>query len=152
MQQTYNKEERLKKKKLISQLFNEGKSITIFPVKLVYLETEHEGHYKVQAGVSVAKRNFKKAVDRNKIKRLLREAYRKIERGTITYPIDTYLRLPLFLFEAGHRDEAWMEYNRLLIDGIHGDSPNVVPMNRSRVYDKMRLMLQKEGKTEYAVQ
>ena len=77
MQQTYNKEERLKKKKLISQLFNEGKSITIFPVKLVYLETEHEGHYKVQAGVSVAKRNFKKAVDRNKIKRLLREAYRK---------------------------------------------------------------------------
>jgi|LGVD01.1.fsa_nt_gb hypothetical protein len=84
--------------------------------------------------------------------RLLREAYRKIERGTITYPIDTYLRLPLFLFDAGHRDEAWMEYNRLLIDGIHGDSANVVPMNRSKVYDKMRLMLQKEGKPEYAVQ
>ena len=94
----------------------------------------------------------KKAGDYEGGIRLLREAYRKIERGTITYPIDTYLRLPLFLFEAGHRDEAWMEYNRLLIDGIHGDSPNVVPMNRSRVYDKMRLMLQKEGKTEYAVQ
>ena len=45
-----------------------------------------------------------------------------------------------------------MEYNRLLIDGIHGENPNVVPMNRSKVYDKMRLMLQKEGKTEYAVQ
>lgn len=60
--------------------------------------------------------------------------------------------MPLFLFDAGHRDEAWMEYNRLLIDGIHGDSANVVPMNRSKVYDKMRLMLQKEGKPEYAVQ
>ena len=77
MQQTYNKEERLKKKILITQLFKEGKSLTVFPIKLVYLETEHDGPYKLQAGVSVAKRNFKKAVDRNKIKRLLREVYRK---------------------------------------------------------------------------
>ena len=77
MQQSYNKGERLKKKKLITQLFNEGKSISVFPIKLVYLETEHKGPYKVQAGVSVAKRNFNKAVDRNRIKRLLREVYRK---------------------------------------------------------------------------
>lgn len=77
MQQTYNKEEKLKKKKLITQLFNDGKSLSVFPIKLVYLETEHDGPYKVHAGVSVAKRNFKKAVDRNHIKRLLREVYRK---------------------------------------------------------------------------
>lgn len=50
----------------------------------------------------------KKAGDYEGGIRLLREAYREIERGTITYPIDTYLRLPLFLFDAGHRDEAWM--------------------------------------------
>jgi len=77
MQQTYNKEERLKKKKLITLLFNEGKSLSVFPIKLIYLETEHDGPYKVQAGVSVSKRNFNKAVDRNKIKRSLREVYRK---------------------------------------------------------------------------
>ena len=77
MQQTYNREERLKKKILITRLFNEGKSISVFPIKLVYLETEHAGPYKVQTGVSVSKRNFKKAVDRNHIKRLLREVYRK---------------------------------------------------------------------------
>jgi len=77
MQQTYNREERLKKKKLIEQLFNDGKSLSVFPIKLVYLETEHKGPYKLQASVSVAKRNFKKAVDRNHIKRLLREVYRK---------------------------------------------------------------------------
>jgi len=77
MQQTYNSEERLKKKKLITKLFNDGKSLSVFPIKLVYLETEHSGPYKVQAGVSVSKRNFKKAVDRNHIKRLLREVYRK---------------------------------------------------------------------------
>lgn len=77
MQQTFKKQEKLKKGKLISQLFTEGKSITEFPIKLAYLQYEHSSPYKIQAGVSVPKRNFKKAVDRNRIKRLLREAYRK---------------------------------------------------------------------------
>jgi len=77
MQQTFKKQERLKKRKLIEQLFSEGKSITVFPIKLVYLQIDHQSPYKIQAGVSASKRNFKKAVDRNKIKRLLREVYRK---------------------------------------------------------------------------
>ncbi len=77
MQQTFKKQERLKKRKLIEQLFSEGKSISVFPIKLVYLQIDHQSPYKIQAGVSASKRNFKKAVDRNKIKRLLREVYRK---------------------------------------------------------------------------
>lgn len=77
MQQTFKKQEKLKKRKLIEQLFNEGKSISAFPVKLIYLELEHNSPYKIQTGVSASKRNFKKAVDRNRIKRLLREVYRK---------------------------------------------------------------------------
>lgn len=44
---------------------------------MVYIQTEHTSDYPVQVGVSVPKRNFKKAVDRNRIKRLLRESYRK---------------------------------------------------------------------------
>ncbi len=77
MQSTFKKEEKLKKKKLIGQLFARGRSLSAFPVKLIYLQTDHDSHYKIQAGVSVSKRNFKKAVDRNRIKRLLREVYRK---------------------------------------------------------------------------
>ena len=77
MQQTFKKQEKLKKSKLIEQLFAQGKSLTIFPIKLIYLEIEHDSPYKIQAGVTVSKRNFKKAVDRNRIKRLLREVYRK---------------------------------------------------------------------------
>ena len=77
MQQTFKKQEKLKKSKLIEQLFTQGKSLTIFPIKLIYLEIEHNSPYKIQAGVTVSKRNFKKAVDRNRIKRLLREVYRK---------------------------------------------------------------------------
>lgn len=77
MQQTFKKQEKLKKGKLIAKLFTEGSSITEFPIKLAYLQYEHSLPYKIQAGVSVPKRNFKRAVDRNRIKRLLREAYRK---------------------------------------------------------------------------
>ncbi len=77
MQNTFKKQEKLKKSKLITQLFTEGKSLTVFPIKLIYLQVEHNSSYKIQAGVSASKRNFKKAVDRNKIKRLLREVYRK---------------------------------------------------------------------------
>lgn len=77
MQNTYKKEEKLKKSKLITQLFAEGNSVSQYPIKLIYLQIDHDSPYKVQAGVSVSKRNFKKAVDRNKIKRLLREVYRK---------------------------------------------------------------------------
>jgi ribonuclease P protein component len=77
MQHTFKKGEKLKKRKLITQLFADGKSLNEFPIKLIYLETEHESPFKVQAGVTVSKRNFKKAVDRNRIKRLLREVYRK---------------------------------------------------------------------------
>ena len=76
MRQTFNKLERLKRKKLIQQLFAEGKTVTVFPLKLIYLPSEHDSPYKIQAAVSVSKRNFKKAVQRNRIKRLMREAYR----------------------------------------------------------------------------
>ena len=77
MRSTFKKEEKLKKKKLIGQLFAQGRSLSAYPVKLIYLQTDHDSPYKIQTGVSVSKRNFKKAVDRNRIKRLLREVYRK---------------------------------------------------------------------------
>jgi len=77
MRNTFKREEKLKKSKLITQLFAEGNSISVFPIKLIYLQVDHDSPYKIQAGVSAAKRNFNKAVDRNKIKRLIREVYRK---------------------------------------------------------------------------
>ena len=76
MKFTFNKKDKLKSQKLIEKLFLEGKSVTSFPLKLIYLKTEVAGDHTIKAGVSVSKRNFKKAVDRNRIKRLLRECYR----------------------------------------------------------------------------
>lgn len=76
MKFTYSKKEKLKSKKLIDQLFSEGQSVSAFPLRLVYLQTAFDDDVIVKTGVSVSKRNFKMAVDRNRVKRLLREAYR----------------------------------------------------------------------------
>jgi len=72
----FRKHERLKSKKLIEQLFNEGKTVGKFPFKLVYNEYISTTQWGIKAGFSVPKKKFNKAVHRNKIKRLLREAYR----------------------------------------------------------------------------
>ncbi len=72
----FPKKEKLKSRKLIEQLFKEGKGISSFPIKLIYLPCSIEST-PLKVGVTVAKRNFKSAVDRNRIKRLLREGYRR---------------------------------------------------------------------------
>ncbi|MET2986568.1 ribonuclease P protein component [Aureibaculum conchae] len=77
MRHTLKKEEKLKNKRLIETLFEEGKSLSKFPLRLVYLQMEHSSNYPIQVAFSAPKRKFKKAVDRNRIKRLMREAYRK---------------------------------------------------------------------------
>lgn len=76
MKFTYNKKEKLKSKKLIDQMFTEGKSVSVYPLRLVYMPTVFDEDITIKTGVSVSKRNFKTAVDRNRIKRLLRESYR----------------------------------------------------------------------------
>ncbi|WP_196895364.1 ribonuclease P protein component [Aureivirga marina] len=76
MKFTFRKEEKLKSKKLIEKLFLEGNHVKSFPLRMIYVKVEHESAQLFQVGVSVSKRNFKKAVDRNRIKRLMREAYR----------------------------------------------------------------------------
>ena len=73
---TLNSIEKLKGKKLIEQLFEEGRSVSAFPLRLVYMTTNFKDGAKVKTGVSVSKKSFKRAVDRNRIKRLMREAYR----------------------------------------------------------------------------
>jgi len=71
----YPLNEKLKKQKVIDLLFTEGKTVTKYPLRLVYVALE-ESEEPLQMGVSVSKRYFKKAVDRNYFKRVLRECYR----------------------------------------------------------------------------
>lgn len=72
---TYSKSEKLKSRKTIDLLFSNGKSVSKFPLRLVYAPSEGAKE-KVLFGVSVSKKYFKNASDRNYLKRVLRECYR----------------------------------------------------------------------------
>ncbi len=75
MKFTYPKTEKLKSHSIIGLLFTEGKSVSKFPLRLLYVENKKTNE-PVKITVSVSKKHFKKAVDRNHYKRLLRESYR----------------------------------------------------------------------------
>jgi len=77
MSETFPASEKLKSKILIDILFTEGNSIKQFPIKLLYHPIKNSEITTCKTGVSVPKRNFKKAVERNFLKRLMREAFRK---------------------------------------------------------------------------
>jgi ribonuclease P protein component len=73
---SYPKNEKLKSKKIIDLLFSEGKSVSKYPLRLVYVKHDFEEDVPLKIGVSVSKKYFKNAVDRNYFKRVLRETYR----------------------------------------------------------------------------
>ena len=73
---TYPKSEKLKSKTTIDLMFREGKSVSKYPLRLVYAKSTFGENPEFKMGVSVSKKYFKKAVDRNYFKRVLRETYR----------------------------------------------------------------------------
>jgi ribonuclease P protein component len=73
---TFTKEERLCSQKIIGEMFTSGESFLAYPLKVVFLKTDIPQSHPVQAAFTVSKRNFKRAVKRNILKRRMREAYR----------------------------------------------------------------------------
>lgn len=75
---TLRKAERLSSKILIGKMFEGGvsKSFSVFPIRIVYMPVE-KGEAPAAVMISVSKRRFKRAVKRNRVKRQIREAYRK---------------------------------------------------------------------------
>jgi ribonuclease P protein component len=97
---TYQKKDKLKSRKQMQFLFSKGTAINMHPIRLLYtIEKEEAGIFSnglLQAGVGAPSRQFRKAVQRNKVKRLLREGYR-LEKPNFTNSINlTNTRLNLF--------------------------------------------------------
>lgn len=83
---TFTKEEKLCSTKAIDTLFSVGESFVAYPLRVVYVihdESEFD-RQNVSVMISVSKRKFKRAVKRNRVKRLIREAYRLNKQGLIT--------------------------------------------------------------------
>ncbi len=93
------KDDRLKSRKAIDVLFIKGKSFSNFPFRILWLAAENE--IGLKAGFSASTKNFKKATDRNKIKRLIREAYR-LQKNDLAFQLSsTNKALHLFFIFTG---------------------------------------------------
>jgi len=94
---SYQKKDKLKSRKQTQFLFAKGQSMNAFPIKLIYtLESNEPGS--VQTGVGAPSRTFRKAVDRNRVKRLLREGYRLERPEFIASSVDALNKLRVNLF------------------------------------------------------
>ncbi len=125
----YSKKDKLKSKKLIEQLFSEGKAITVYPLRLIYLKTEFEDESILKTGVSVSKRLHKTAVARNRIKRLLREAYRLNKPFYFNNSSTSYAFMILYLSKNGTTFDKLNNSIKLLfqkfLDKINNDEIDI---------------------------
>jgi ribonuclease P protein component len=118
---TWTKAEKLKSRKRIEWVFKEGKSLSVFPFKVFYLlgrpaaaprvptqgpatprmPAHGPSYASLQAGFGAGSRHFKKAVDRNRIKRLSREAYRVQKQPLMDLLAEKGLSMALFFIYTG---------------------------------------------------
>ncbi|WP_310554628.1 ribonuclease P protein component [Flavobacterium sp.] len=126
MNDGYPIEEKLKSKTTIDLLFSEGKSVSKYPLRLVYIPIDKNVEGKIKMGVSVSKKYFKKAVDRNYYKRVLRETYRLNK----TLLLDNLNQKYAFMFFYQTKDRlTYQEINEKTIS----------------VFEKFRMLIQSEN-------
>lgn len=113
---SFKKEERLSSKKVIDRLFVEGESFLIYPLKVVFLRTDLLCNFPAQAGFSVSKKNFKRAVHRNRIKRLMRESYRL--KKHILYSQQTNGQLAVFFIYVGKEILSYKKVESAVVKAI----------------------------------
>lgn len=107
--QSFKKEERLYHKKIIDELFSNGKNIKSPSFLLLYSATPFESHFPARILISAPKKKFKRAVDRNLVKRRVKEAYRKNKKGLYEFLTTNHLQLNLILVYLSENIETYSE-------------------------------------------
>lgn len=95
----FKKNDKLKSRKAIEAVFTRGKSFSLYPFRVVWMP-KNEFSF-LQAGVGVSSRQFKKAVDRNRIKRLMREAWRLQKNPLRQLLLDKEKQMSVFILYIG---------------------------------------------------
>jgi ribonuclease P protein component len=93
---TFRKEERLCSRKHLDLLFKSGSSFLLYPFRVSYLFVDHPADVQAQVVINVPKKRYKRAVDRNLLKRRIREAYRLNKQDKLYIPLPTDRGLLLF--------------------------------------------------------
>ena len=115
----FSADEKLKSKKYIDKLFKEGKSVSQSGFTLVYLSVELNSFYPAQAGFTVSKKHFKHAVDRNRIKRLMREAYRINKRSLYEKIVPGKQQMALMVVFKGKAMPTQQAVNKSLVECLN---------------------------------
>lgn len=113
----FGKNQKLKSRKMIQQLFAEGNQYTVFPLRVVWIHKKN--HTPLQMGVSVSSRHFKRAVDRNRIKRQIREAYRLQKNSLEEQLVANHNCLFIFLMFIGKERPEYKELFEACTKIIH---------------------------------
>ena len=115
MNERLGKSYKLKSKKIIESLFNDGETVKQFPFLLKFNKQELPSKEAFQIVFSVSKRRFKKAPDRNRIKRLMREVIRKNKHSLEALLQQNNQQLALFLIYTNTEFMSFEEMNRKIV-------------------------------------
>ncbi|MHA6249838.1 ribonuclease P protein component [Pontibacter sp. CAU 1760] len=113
---TFSKEERLCSKRLIALLFSKGSSFNVYPLRFVYHTPQDMPPAQPQVLISVSKRYFKRATDRNRLKRQIREAYR-LNKQVLSQNPEQAPRL-LGILYIGKEKKSYNSIQKKLISGL----------------------------------
>lgn len=109
MDESFGKEYKLCSKKVMASIFEEGKQEKVYPFLLRYLSVDLKTEKRFQIVIAVPKRKFKKAPDRNRIRRLIREAVRKKKHIIETSMTSEEKQLALFLIYTSSQEETYQK-------------------------------------------
>lgn len=116
---TFKKEERLCSKRLLEKLFRNGSSFLIYPFRIVYLIEPFSESSPAQVVIGVSKRRFKRAVDRNLIKRRIREVYRLNKEETLYAALrESNTQIVLSLSYVGKEILEYKVFERKLVAAL----------------------------------
>ena len=111
MESTFKKEERLKSNTLIQELLKQGKTVSAFPLKIYWkISNDPIQKYPVRLAIAVPRKKFRRAVDRNLIKRRTRESYRRNKNLLYENLSDTKQKLIVLII---YISDDFISYNEL---------------------------------------